>query len=288
MLPRKTLVLCLLATLVAAPLVAQQLSQRERWNLPQQPFRVFGNTWWVGTRGVGVVLITSPEGHVLIDAGLPESAAQIVSNIRTAGFDIKDVKLILNSHVHHDHAGGIAELQKLSGARVVASEWSARVLRAGESGPDDPQYGQIDPIAKVDVGGIVQEGDQQTVGPLTLVAHMTAGHTPGGTSWSWRSCENNRCLDLVFADSLNAASARGFRFTDSQLPQAFEKGFAVLESLPCDILLAAHPAPAQVFEKLAAREAGNAGAFVDGASCRQYVETARRALAQRLASEKGR
>jgi metallo-beta-lactamase class B len=281
----KVRIFCVIAALVAAPLLAQVLTQRQRWNEPQKPFKVFGNTWWVGTHGIGSALITSPEGHILIDGGLPESVPQIVSSIRAAGFDIKDVKLIVNSHVHYDHAGGIAELQRLSGARVVASESSAKVLRDGASGTDDPQYGQIDPIAKVKVSGIVNDGGQQSVGKLQITAHMTGGHTPGGTSWSWRSCEDSRCLNLVYADSLNAVSATGFRFTDSPLLQTFRKGFATLETLPCDILLAAHPAPAQVFENLAARESGKADAFVDNTACKRYVEAARKTLETRLASE---
>jgi metallo-beta-lactamase class B len=280
--------MCMLAMLVAAPALAQAPTptQREKWNEPQAPFKVFGNTWWVGTHGVGSVLIASPQGHVLIDGGLPESVPRILSSIKAAGFDIKDVRLIVNSHVHYDHAGGLAELQRLSGARVVASEWSAKVLREGGVGSDDPQHGQVDPIAKVNVSAVVKEGDQQKLGPLTITAHMTAGHTPGGTSWSWRSCEGTRCVDVVYADSLNAVAAPGFRFTDSALVQAFEQGFAVLDSLPCDILLAAHPAPARVFEKLAARDAGKADAFVDGGACRQYVASARMNLATRLASER--
>lgn len=282
---RPILFACLMAACSAAPPAAQAPTQRERWNEPQQPFKVFGNTWWVGTRGVGAVLITSPQGHVLIDGGLPESAPRIAASIEAAGFDIRDVRLILNSHVHYDHAGGIAELQRLSGARVVASPWSAQVLRDGAVAADDPQAGQLDPIAKVNVDDIVQDGGQQRVGPLTLTAHMTGGHTPGGTSWSWRSCEGTRCLAVVYADSLNAVSAPGFRFTGTPLLQAFEQGFTTLEALPCDILLAAHPAPAQVLEKLAAREAGKADAFVDGAACRRYVAAARRNLATRLATE---
>jgi metallo-beta-lactamase class B len=274
-----------LATLAATTLHAAQPTQRERWNEPQPPFKVFGNTFWVGTHGVGSVLITSPQGHLLIDGGLPESAPLIVASIKAVGFDIKDVKLIVNSHVHYDHAGGIAELQKLSNARVVASEWSAKALREGAAGADDPQYGQMDPTAKVQVDGIVKQGDQQRVGPLTLTAHMTPGHTPGGTSWTWRSCEGTRCMDMVYADSLNAAAARGFSFTKSGQARGFETSFALVSSLPCDILLAAHPGPAEVFEKLAAREAGKADAFIDNTACRRYVEAARKVYTARLATE---
>jgi metallo-beta-lactamase class B len=283
---KTSIVACMLALLAVAPLTAQQQpTQRERWNEPQPQFKVFGNTWWVGTRGVGSVLITSPQGHILVDGGLPESAARIVSSIKAAGFDIRDVKLIVNSHVHFDHAGGIAELQKLSGARVVASQWSAQVLRAGATSPDDPQYGQLDGIASVKVDAIVKEGDQQKVGPLVVTAHMTPGHTPGGTSWSWQSCEGSRCVEVVYADSLTAVSSRGFSFSKSGQARGFETSFALLASLPCDILLAAHPAPAQVLERLAAREAGKADAFIDNTACKRYVEAARKTLAERLATE---
>src|ERR1017187_1255799 len=119
------------------------------WNMPQEPFRIYGNTWYVGTHGLSSILITSGTGHVLIDAALPESVAQITTHIRSLGFRVEDVKLIVNSHAHFDHAGGIAELQRLSGARVVASPWSAEVLKKGGVGRGDPQSGTIRPIARV-------------------------------------------------------------------------------------------------------------------------------------------
>jgi len=119
------------ANLVGAPLVAQQFP-RAAWNEPQKPFKVFGNTYWVGTHGLGSLLITSDAGHVLIDGALPESVPQITGSIRTLGFKVEDVKLIVNSHVHFDHAGGISELQRLSGARVAASASTATALMAGK------------------------------------------------------------------------------------------------------------------------------------------------------------
>jgi metallo-beta-lactamase class B len=119
------------------------------WNEPQQPFRIYGDTYYVGTHGLGSVLITSATGHILIDGALPESAQLIAANIRALGFRIKDIKLILNSHAHFDHAGGIAELQRLSGARVAVSQWAAEVMNKGAVLQDDPQFGTIVPIAKV-------------------------------------------------------------------------------------------------------------------------------------------
>ena len=147
--PGALLVVLALLVMLASSLAAQQFPRAE-WNEPQKPFKVFGTTYWVGTHGLGAVLITSDAGHVLVDGALPESVPQIAASIRTLGFKVEDVKLIVNSHVHFDHAGGISELQRLSGARVAASPATARALMDGASGPDDPQFGLVDPIARVD------------------------------------------------------------------------------------------------------------------------------------------
>jgi metallo-beta-lactamase class B len=160
--------------------------------MPQQPFRIYANSYYVGTHGLGSVLITSEAGHVLIDGALPESVPQIVANIRSLGFKVEDIKLIVNSHVHFDHAGGIAEPQKLSGARVAASRWSAEVMEKGAVPRDDPQFGVIVPIARIARMRTFKDGETLNTGGVTVTAHLTPGHTPGGTSWSWRSCENRR------------------------------------------------------------------------------------------------
>src|SRR5688500_18546918 len=125
------------------PYPAANCANCAAWNQPQAPVRIHGNTWYVGTRGLTALLITSPEGHVLIDGALPNSAPLILANVRALGFDIRDVRLILNSHVHYDHAGGIAALQRASGARVAASRPSAPVLERGTSAAGDPQHGEL-------------------------------------------------------------------------------------------------------------------------------------------------
>jgi metallo-beta-lactamase class B len=252
-----------LATLILAAfsvtLVAQSQNPRRQpteWNEPLSPFKVFGNTYWVGTRGLGSVLITSDRGHILIDGALSESVPQIVSNITTLGFKLEDIRLLLNSHVHFDHAGGLAELQRLTGARAAASEAAAKVFAAGESGPDDPQNGNLLPIGRLKHVEIIRQGQLLKVGSLIVIAHMTPGHTPGGTSWSWRSCEGERCLDIVYADSVAAVSADGFTYGNSPMLAAFESTFARLERVHCDILLTPHPRASRMLEKLAARQAG--------------------------------
>ena len=253
------------------------------WNVPQEPFRVHGNTYYVGTHGLSSILITSPDGHVVIDGALPNSAPQILANVRALGFDPADIELILNSHSHFDHAGGIAGIQRASGARVAASPAGAAVLERGRGGPGDPQYGLLlDYPAAADVERFTP-GDTLRVGSLQLMSHATAGHTPGGTSWSWRSCDESGCRDIVYADSQTPVSADGFRFTDSETyPSAvadFEHGHQVLEQLPCDILISTHPGASSLWDRLAR------GSLIDSTACRRYAANARRQLERRLKTE---
>ena len=257
------------------------------WNQPQEPFKIYGNSYYVGTHGLSAILITSPGGHVLIDGALPESAEQIRDHIASLGFRIKDVKLILNSHVHFDHAGGIAELQQWSHARVPASEWSAEVLRKGGVAKDDPQYGLLPEIAKVKHVERFRDGDIVRVADIAITAHLTPGHTPGGTSWTWKSCEGDHCLNMVYADSLTAASAPNFKFTaHPEALEGFEKSFAFVENVPCDILITTHPDVSGLWSRLERRNQGvRPDPMVDGSACAKLADNAREQLRKRVQSE---
>lgn len=292
------LALALIAAPLAAqssPLTAAELKRAREcqmcaeWNTPQKPFRIYGNTWYVGTHGLSAVLVTSPGGHVLIDGALPESAPLIAANIAALGFRVTDIRIIVNSHVHDDHAGGIAALQKLSGARVAASKSSARVLRRGQSEDDDPQFEIARKYPAVSNVVEIKDNEVLKAGDVSVTAHFTPGHTPGGTSWSWQSCENGRCINMVYADSETPVSADGFFFSRSKTyPHGisdFNKGFAVLESLPCDLLVTPHPESSQLWQRVAARDAGKADALIDPSACKRYVATGRSRLAARLATE---
>ncbi len=261
------------------------------WNVSQQPFRIYGNTYYVGVHGLSSILITSPQGHVLIDGDVAESAPKIAASVRELGFRIEDVKLILNSHVHYDHAGGIAELQHLSGAQVAASRPTALALESGHSGPDDPQYGILPDIQRVAGVKVIRDGETLHVGSLSVTPHFTPGHTPGGTTWTWQSCEQQRCLNMVYADSLSAVSADSFRFTDSRtypgVREDFAKAFATLSALPCDILLTPHPDASDIWERLKKRTHADANAFVDTTACKHYADNGRAGLRKRLAQEAG-
>lgn len=260
------------------------------WNTPQRPFRIHGDTYYVGPRGLGAILVTSPEGHVLIDGALPESAPLIAASIRALGFRVEDIRLILNSHAHFDHSGGIAALQRASGAEVAVSPPSRRVLLRGTSAPDDPQHGELPPQPAVPRVREIADGETVRVGPLALTAHFTPGHTPGGTTWTWRSCEGDRCVVIVYADSQTPVSADGFHFTRSEhYPTAladFARGHAVLEQLRCDILVTTHPGASALWERLEARERGEADALVDAGACRRYAAAAREQLARRVERER--
>jgi metallo-beta-lactamase class B len=262
------------------------------WTASQKPFKVYGNTYYVGTHALSSILITSPGGHVLIDGTVQEAASQVAANIRALGFRVEDVRFILNSHVHFDHAGGIAALQKMSAAQVAASAPSAHVLMQGHADPDDPQFGSLlrglTPIEHV---RIIKDGETITVGRLALTAYLTPGHTPGGTSWTWASCVQASCLRVVYADSLSAISAEGFQFSHSPtypgVLQDFAKSFAILSTLPCDILLTPHPEFSSTFERLRKRDSGaNPNAFVDSNACHRYADAARSNLNRRLEQEK--
>lgn len=280
----------LILMLAAAP-AATQCASCAAWNVPQTPFRIYGNTYYVGTHELSAILIASDQGLVVIDGALAESAPQIAGNIRALGFRPEDIKLILNSHAHFDHAAGIAPLQHLSGAKVAASPWSAAMLHRGTPSLDDPQHDlaptPYEGVSKIDVLG---DGQILRVGSLALTAHFTPGHTPGGTSWSWISCEQQHCLNIVYADSLTSVSADNYRFTDHpDLVAGFEKSFTTLEAMPCDILLTPHPGFSGILRRLEAREKdGKPDAFVEPGACKKLAQASRQGLAKRIAQEKSR
>lgn len=274
------------ASLLAFATAAPPARETSSWTQPTRPFRIYGNTWYVGTQGLSAILITSPQGHVLIDGTLPQNAGRVEANIRALGFDLHDVRVILNSHAHADHAGAIAQLSRDSGAQVQARVSAAKALRAGGLDPDDPQYGESPRYPAPGAIGTLDDEAVVRVGALVLTAHATPGHTPGGTSWTWRSCEGAHCWNVAYVDSLTAISRKGFRYSNEpERVRAFRTTLDTVAHLPCDVLLTPHPEASRLMERIARRDGGEPLALVDPHACQAYAEEARRNLDARLAEE---
>jgi metallo-beta-lactamase class B len=265
----------------AGPAFARACEGKDGWDEPAPPVRVHGNTYYVGTCGITALLITSRDGHVLIDSGTEAGAELVAANIRRLGFKLSDVRWLLHSHEHHDHVGGLARLRDLTGAEVAASANAAAVLRSGVAGQGDPQFSILPRMTPVPVARVLKDGDNVRLGGILLTAHETRGHTHGALSWQWVSCDGGVCRTMVYADSLSPVSSETFRFSDKpNVVAAFRAGIDKVAGLECDILLTPHPSASN----MTARFAGKAALF-DPAGCRNYAAAKTKALDERLANE---
>jgi metallo-beta-lactamase class B len=255
------------------------------WITPQKPFRIYGNTWYVGPRGLGVFLVTARSGDVLIDGGVPGHVSLIEANIRDLGINLHDIKWILNSHAHCDHAGGIAQLAHDTGAQVIAGVADVPLLERG--GHDDPEYGDRFVFPPVHATRMVSAGEGLRLGELALTAYSTPGHTEGNTTWAWTSCEAGRCLQMVDVGSLSAPDYKLIgnpKYPD--IVKDYDHSFALIAALTCDIPLAPHPDMVDFWERVAKREQGDADALIDPAGCRAYAQDARANFKAQLAKQR--
>jgi len=262
--------------------LAAHCQGKDGWDEPAPPARIHGDTYYVGTCGIAVILIAGPDGHVLIDTGTENAAPLVAANIEALGFDLGDVEWIVTSHEHFDHAGGLAELKRRTGAQVAASPLAKRPLETGVPDWRDPQAESLDPFEGATVERVMRDEEHLVLGPIDLTINTTPGHAPGSTTWSWRSCEGETCRDMVYADSISAVSADEYRF--SQQPayvDAFARSLAKIAALPCEILITPHPAASALHERLA-----GAQPMSDPQACYNYAVKAQAALEARSAKEK--
>lgn len=254
------------------------------WEKPAPPVRIHANTYLVGTCGISAILITGSDGDVLIDGGTEADADLIAANIRQLGFKLKDIRFILHSHEHFDHVGGIARLQQLTGATLVASAPAAKVFATGSSSPDDPQAGMHKPFRVATVGRVIGDGGEVRFGNLLLTAITTPGHTAGALSWRWESCDGGVCRTMVYADSLTPVSRADYRFSDHpDYLAAYRQSIAKVGGLRCEILMTPHPSASAMRERMI----GEKKLFdVDG--CKNYAAALTKALDGRLAKEAGK
>lgn len=256
-----------------------------RWNEPFAPFTVIGNIHYVGAAGVSAFLITTPQGHFLLDGILPQSAPQIAANIAALGFDVREVKYLLNSHAHVDHAGGLAGLQRLSGARVVASAADRPVLEAGDIGYG-PSAGMRFPPVRVD--RVIGDGERLTLGGVTLTAHLTPGHTAGCTSWSMEVTGADGVRHTAFFHC--SATVAGQSLVPESYPgmvEAFRATFARVRQMRADVFLANHDNFFDLAGKRARQQAGDANAFVDAGELQRFNDALEAAFKAELARQQG-
>ncbi len=268
----------------AFPAIKTACGERDGWSDAAPPAHVFGNVYMVGTCGITALLITTPNGHFLIDGATDEAAEGIADNIRKLGFDPKDIRYILATHEHLDHAGGLAKLKEISGAKFAVREAARLGMETGLPIADDPQHGIHPAFPGIKADLIVEDGQTLRIGKQILTILATPGHTPGGTSFTWRSCDKDVCHQIVYADSLNAVSADAYRFSDHPAYVAtLRSSMARVEELEaCDIMISPHPFQSEFFDRLAGEKP-----LVDAGMCRKYVSVARKRLDDRLAKEAG-
>jgi metallo-beta-lactamase class B len=238
------------------------------WNAEFAPFTVIGNIHYVGTAGVSAFLITTPDGHFLIDGGLAQSAPAIIRHIDALGHHVADVKYLLNSHAHADHAGGLARLQRASGAEMVASEGDRAALEAGRIGYG-PSADWAFPPVRVD--RVIGDGETLTLGGVTLTAHLTTGHTQGCTSWSMDVRGADGAAHRAFFHC--SATVAGHSLVPPAYPgivENYRATFARTRGIEADVFLANHDGFFGLAAKRARQIAGDANAFVDSGELQRF------------------
>lgn len=254
-----------------------------RWNEPMAPFTILDNVHYVGTYGLSVFLVTTPQGHLLIDGALAQSVPQILQNIRTLGFDPKDIRYILNTHAHYDHAAGIAGLQRASGAMVIGSAADKPYLEAGrvDHGPSS-----VVPFPPVRVDRTVGEGDTVSLGGVTLTAHLTPGHSPGCTSWGLTAKDSAGTPRKVFLHC--SASLGGQSLVPPAYPgmaDNYRASFAKVRGMQADVFLANHDIFFDLHKKRARQLAGERDAFVDPGELQRFNSAMEQGFLKALANE---
>jgi metallo-beta-lactamase class B len=272
---------------MSTALVAFQGAPKE-WTERTAPYLILDGIYYVGTVDLASYLVTSPDGHILIDTGVEQNAASIADSIRTLGFKVRDVRIILTTQAHFDHVGALAKLKELTGARVLVSAGDAPLLEQGGKG--DYLFGPAFYFRPVHVDAMVKDGEIVRLGGRTLTAHLTPGHTPGTTTWTLDAHDKlGRVRHVVFMGSTTVND--GAKLVENEkypsIASDYQTSFMTLKALPCDVFLTAHASVFQGAEKSKAAAAGKGeDAFVDPKGCRTVVERSKNAFDEKLAAQR--
>ena len=265
---------------------AAQCEPWDDWNKPAKPFKIFGDVWYVGTCGITVLLVRTTNGFVLLDTGTEDGAVEVLRNISRMPLDERRIGLILYSHEHFDHVGGLSLIQLVTGAPILAPPVAAEVFRTGKDSPSDPQSGMHAPMKPATNVIEITADTSITQGGKLFRPIPTPGHTPGAMSWQWESCEKQSerevCKTIVYADSLSPVSRDDYKFSDHpEYLAAYRAGLDRLAALDCDILLTPHPSHSKMVKRAAT------GSFEGGVTCADYAAGKHSDLDKRLAREVG-
>src|SRR5882724_9752407 len=268
--------------------VTKEPKGQNDWTEPFPAFRIAGNLYYVGSKGLANYLITTPQGHILINSDLEENVPLIRASVEKLGFKFSDIKVLIISHGHWDHAAGSDAIKKLTGAKYMVMDADVSVVESG--GKTDFQYGN-DPAllyrpAKVD--RVLHDGDEVKLGGTVLVAHLTPGHTKGCTTWTMQVTERGKTYNVVILGSPNVNP--GYKLVDNkaypEIAEDYERMWRVLKSLPCDILLGAHGSYFGLDEKYPLMKGEGANPFVDPSGYKKYVAQKEQEFRTELAKQK--
>jgi metallo-beta-lactamase class B len=273
---------------VAVALFTPRAPAQDDWTEPFPAFRIAGNLYYVGSKGLANYLITTPEGHILINSDMEQNVPLIRKSIESLGFKFSDVKILLISHAHWDHNGASATIKKLTSAKYMVMDGDVSVVESG--GKTDFQYGN-DPsnhYAATSVDRILRDGDEVKLGDTVLTARLTPGHTRGCTTWTMKVKDGSKTRDVVIVGSPNVNP--GYNLVDNKLYPSitgdFERTFAVLKSLSCDYFLGAHGSYFDLGAKYARMKGGAAAAFIDPEGYKNFVADREQAFRRELAKQK--
>jgi metallo-beta-lactamase class B len=280
--------LLLVVCLACTPLTNNSNNAQNDFTEPFPAFRIAGNLYYVGSKGLASYLVTTPEGHILVNSNLEASVPQIRSSIESLGFKFTDVKILLISHAHYDHDGGSALIKELTGAKYLVMDADVETVESG--GKTDFQY-RNDPEAlykPTKVDRVLHDGDEVKLGGSVLIAHLTAGHTKGCTTWTMKVQEGSKTYNAVIVGSPNVNP--GYKLVGNELyPQIaedYEKGFRVLKSLACDLFLGAHGNYFDMETKYERFKRGDTTAFLDPAGYKKFVEEKEQAFQLELRKQR--
>ncbi len=254
------------------------------WHEPFPAHKVVGNVYYVGSKDLATYLITTPDGHILINSSFDRTVPLIQKSVESLGFKMTDVKILLASHAHSDHVAGHALLQQVTGAKVFVMRGDDQVIASGGKGQ---YFYPKDRWSPCKVDRVLEDKDEVKLGGVTLVARRTPGHTRGCTTWAWSVADGGKKYDVVVIGSPNVNP--GYQLVNNkeypEIADDFAKTFAILKSLPCDVFLGAHGGYYGMVERHALLKNGKANPFVNPEGYREYVALKERAFRKNLATQ---